>query len=355
FAKTVAVIIGIMLLGVSDITVGHNIGVEEVYAATAFTYNGINYEVLNDGESCKVVAGSYTGDIIIPVKALSNGGRGKGYNVTEIGSSAFLNREDLTSVTIPQSVTSIGASAFKECSGLKNIILPCGVTNIGNNAFDSCVALTDVTLPMAAKDATIEETAFDNCVNITDVYLYVNSSNTVYDSLLKSFEIGACGKTNELKIHIRESCYNDYMEEQKYASGYLKGLKSKIVSDLNSANDIKRYGELIENQCYYVFGNKDDGTDNDINSTYIVYAVDKDSVVGTDYIEIQDPEGMAMTKINGEALKLYKVYNNIMFPDGSVLNAEELTGADNKYIVAVKLDGVVIPNTDKFRFVQIGS
>ncbi|MBR1443384.1 MAG: hypothetical protein IJ583_07620, partial [Firmicutes bacterium] len=104
-----------------------------------------------------------------------------------------------------------------------------------------------------------------------------------------------------------------------------------------------------------VFGNKDDGTDNDINSTYIVYAVDKDSVAGTDHIEIQDPEGTAMTKINGETLKLYKVYNNIMFPDGSVLNAKELTGADSKYIVAVKLDGVVIPNTDKFRFVQIGS
>jgi len=47
-----------------------------------------------------------------------------GKTVTSIGSYAFHNRTNVTSITIPSSVISIGASAFIGCSGLTSIILP---------------------------------------------------------------------------------------------------------------------------------------------------------------------------------------------------------------------------------------
>src|SRR5271170_3430844 len=44
-----------------------------------------------------------------------------GLTVTSIGTNAFENDTNLTSVTIPGSVTSIGEDAFSECSDLTNV------------------------------------------------------------------------------------------------------------------------------------------------------------------------------------------------------------------------------------------
>ena len=49
---------------------------------------------------------------------------GQTYNVTRIGSGAFYNCTDLTSVTIPNSVTSIIEWTFQDCSNLTSINIP---------------------------------------------------------------------------------------------------------------------------------------------------------------------------------------------------------------------------------------
>ena len=59
-------------------------------------------------------------------------------SVTSIGSSAFINCSDLTSVTIPNSVTSIGDQAFSGCKGLTSVTIPNSVTSIGQSAFYGC-------------------------------------------------------------------------------------------------------------------------------------------------------------------------------------------------------------------------
>ena len=56
----------------------------------------------------------------------------------------FLNGEEVTDLTIPESVTSIGSSAFWGCSGLTSLTIPNSVTSIGNYAFGGCSGLTSV-------------------------------------------------------------------------------------------------------------------------------------------------------------------------------------------------------------------
>ena len=88
---------------------------------------------------------------------------------TSIGSSAFENCSNLTSITIPNSVTSIGGSAFYNNSSLTSITIPNGVTSIGGSAFYNNSSLTSVTIPDSV--TSIGDYAFYNCSSLTSVYI----------------------------------------------------------------------------------------------------------------------------------------------------------------------------------------
>ena len=70
----------------------------------------------------------------------------EGTAITAIGTGAFSNCYELTSIEIPDSVISIGESAFLNCSKLTGIDIPDGVTEIGKYAFSGCSELTSVTI-----------------------------------------------------------------------------------------------------------------------------------------------------------------------------------------------------------------
>lgn len=78
-----------------------------------FDINGIYYNVISSTDlTCEVTYGGCSGDLIIPSHVTCDS---KEYKVISIGSRAFRNCSNLTSVTIPNSVTSIGSIAFGLC------------------------------------------------------------------------------------------------------------------------------------------------------------------------------------------------------------------------------------------------
>ena len=98
-------------------------------------------------------------DIVIPNTSP------EGKRVNYIGSNAFQNCIDLTSITIPDSVTSIGEATFSNCSGLTSIMIPDSVTSIGRYAFSGCTSLTSIAIPESV--TIIGDYAFSGCAGLT--------------------------------------------------------------------------------------------------------------------------------------------------------------------------------------------
>ena len=88
-------------------------------------------------------------------------------SVTSIGSYAFYNCSGLTSVTIGNSVTSIGDKTFYNCTGLTSVTIGNNVTNIGTYAFSGCSGLTSVTIGNSV--TSIGLGAFYNCTGLTSI------------------------------------------------------------------------------------------------------------------------------------------------------------------------------------------
>jgi hypothetical protein len=117
----------------------------------------------------KVTITGYTGsskNVRIPAEI-------NGIPVTAIGSAAFVQRKDptslssraryfrLNSVTIPAGVTSIGDRTFSH-NDLKEITIPAGVTSIGKDAFSDNDKLTKVTFERDPSEFVL---SFSNSIN----------------------------------------------------------------------------------------------------------------------------------------------------------------------------------------------
>jgi hypothetical protein len=91
----------------------HIITVEFDSAKVDFTTDGLKYAVLANG-TCKVV-GCDTGKQIVTIPETTSFD-GKNYQVTELGSFAFVNRTDIKSLTIPHSIKVIHGEAIWYCT-----------------------------------------------------------------------------------------------------------------------------------------------------------------------------------------------------------------------------------------------
>jgi hypothetical protein len=87
------------------------------------------------------------------------------------------------SYTIPNSVTSIGSWAFYNCTNLTSVTIPNSVTYILDYAFYNCTRLTSVTIPNSV--TYIEGGAFGACFSLTSAYFQGNAppnENAFFDS-----------------------------------------------------------------------------------------------------------------------------------------------------------------------------
>ena len=65
-------------------------------------------------------------------------------SVTNIGNGAFYSRQNLTSITIPDTIISIGDMAFAYCSNLTSVVIGKNVETFGTELFYECVNLTSI-------------------------------------------------------------------------------------------------------------------------------------------------------------------------------------------------------------------
>ena len=140
---------------------------------------GLYFYLNEDGRSYSVLSLGDCTDVDILIPDIYNG-----LPVTSIGSVAFWNCLNISSVTIPNSVTNIGASAFDYCISLESVTIPNSITSIGDYAFRGCVKLANVTLPNGI--TSIGESVFEGCDNLTSIIIPESVTN------IGGFAFAAC-------------------------------------------------------------------------------------------------------------------------------------------------------------------
>ena len=189
------------------------------------------YLFYEDGDTCYLLG--YTGsetDLTLPTDCHS-----KAY---EIYQYAFDERDDITSVTIPDSVTSIGYRAFSSCYRLTTVTIGDSVTSIGDYAFGWCYKLVEV---RNLSDLTITKGSSDNgyigdyALNIitdattpskiwqtSDGYLFYEDGETCY-------LLGYTGSDTDLTLPA--DCHGKEYEIYRYAFYDCSSLTSVTIGD----------------------------------------------------------------------------------------------------------------------------
>lgn len=92
---------------------------------------------------------------------------GENAEITSLSNFAFEKRENLISITIPESVTSIGRNAFNECTNLKLAEIHGDITQIAMYTFQSCTSLEKVNIPDSV--TSIGVGAFSGCTSLAEL------------------------------------------------------------------------------------------------------------------------------------------------------------------------------------------
>ena len=92
--------------------------------------------------------------------------------ITYVGTRAFYDCSEMTSVSLPAGLEEMGSSVFRCCESLTSITIPAGVTSIGGDFFYGCASLKSVTLPDSLWDAG--GCTFMDCASLTSVRLPAN-------------------------------------------------------------------------------------------------------------------------------------------------------------------------------------
>ena len=136
-----------MLLTLTVLTFGASALAEEA----VWSYDAYNL--------CLTVSGNLAGDVVIPAEV-------DGCEVTAIRYRAFDSRNDVTSLTMPDTLRALQDSAVSYMNGLTEVRLNDGLEYIGYGNFSYCPALTSVTVPSSVR---VVNAAFRCCDNLREI------------------------------------------------------------------------------------------------------------------------------------------------------------------------------------------
>lgn len=78
--------------------------------ALDFTADGLNYQLISaDEQTCRIVSGSYSGDVVIPATVNY---RGRDLKVIEMADQTLCNTYDVTSVVLGSNLKKIGKTVW---------------------------------------------------------------------------------------------------------------------------------------------------------------------------------------------------------------------------------------------------
>ena len=89
--------------------------------------------------------------------------------ITYVGTWAFYDCSEMTSVSLPTTLETMGASVFMDCTSLTSVTIPDGVTFISGDFFRGCTSLKSVTLPDSLRETG--GCTFMYCTSLTSVRL----------------------------------------------------------------------------------------------------------------------------------------------------------------------------------------
>ena len=117
-----------------------------------------------------------------------------------------VNKEDVTSVTIPTSVIIIGMRGFDGCSSLISVAIPSSVASIGHGAFRDCSSLTIVAIP--ASVTRIKRLAFIGCSSLASLAIPASVTS------IGSFAFAGCSSLASVEIPASVTSIQQYAFQQ---------------------------------------------------------------------------------------------------------------------------------------------
>lgn len=241
----------------TTITLGSNVSKIGDYAFTACpsllyidvsknnpTYSNINGCLYENGDTLLLYAGDKDAKIYEKTTAIRKG--------------AFFGKEDITSVTLPDSVKTIDDHAFSGCLSLKKITIPDSVTKLGKGCFMSCNSLQSVILGKAV--AVIPENCFHSCTSLCDItfpdnvtavgdnafYSCADISGIYIPSSVKSIGRDAIGKRYDTRSNASENISGFQIRGEKgsAAENYASEQKISFLTGKDNRGDVNGDGKV---------------------------------------------------------------------------------------------------------------